>query len=735
MKMWNSTNISKTITASWSVPAGVTIIDADIVAGGGAGGSYNGGGGGGGGGVVLNRSRSVSAGQLLLIQVGKGGNRSLSVSTPGQDGENSFLGSVTAYGGGGGGATTVKDGRDGGSGGGGGGQPNTGVGGNSTVAPEGTQGYWGSGGNNGADYGGGGGGGAGGWGTKASAAGSGFGGEGIISMLTMEANPYGCGGGGGTYQQINGTGGSGCGGSGGKYTATLNAKNGSMGYGGGGGGAWYGDVGSAGYGGGGVVIVLYANATLPTVASYSTSGLLAKNYEPTSLSFTDTSTNSPTIWCWTFYQVGNSSETIFANTQNPSHSFSNGTYQVRLNVSSASGNDTITGPAFTILLADSFTDLPDPSTAEVEVAFIPNATGGNTVYNWTFGDIAIGNTSRNATAYHRYDTTGTYTAQLLAESPFGSSTISAMHTVANASGVVTQDLEQVPSFTLTLHITDSTGAPIPICTVTTSDGQTYTTTNGTAYFSEPYSVVVVYASSTGYSSKSTSYIMDENREETIQLSESSETTTTTWWTPHVVQVNIMDVSYSQPLESVYVNATFNETSMPESWITDLYGIRGTPAEDMVNSTLTMGGLTGTDGSVTFTMLGSIKYDFYLNSDEYNLDDYHVQAYPSDSVLNLYVVSSTLVLPIDRNSTYYDINSTRIYVVEPDINHVSMCIDYKDTTGRTSSVTDKWIFKNNNTVMNQTVFPPGITLNTHCYTIDNVRGTETWWGWNATRLGV
>ena len=62
-------------TCDWTVPAGVSTLDADIIAGGGGGGlsQFVGGGGGGGGQLVRLRSASVSAGALQPLTVGAGG--------------------------------------------------------------------------------------------------------------------------------------------------------------------------------------------------------------------------------------------------------------------------------------------------------------------------------------------------------------------------------------------------------------------------------------------------------------------------------------------------------------------------------------------------------------------------------------------------------------------------------------------------------------------------------------
>ena len=419
-----------------------------------------------------------------------------------------------------------------------------------------------------------------------------------------------------------------------------------------------------------------------------------------------------------------------------------GVYTVNLTISNDYSQDIQLGTviAYATLpdsLEATFTANPlEPAVLE-NVTFTDISTGTPISWLWGFGD---GTNSTTQNPVHAYASTGLKSVVLTVTNATATdSTTYPGYINVTASGG--SDFTEVPinmtaEYTLTIHVTDSeTGLPIPVVTIMDSDGQTVTTTTGTGVLTEGYGLVTGTLVSEGYYSRAFSVVVDEDMARTYQMTPVSETTTTTWWTPHTVQVNVIDMSYSNPLPDVRINATYSESSMPSQWIEDLYGIRGTTAEDMINSTLILGGTTGTDGSVTFTMLGAIKYDFYLNSATHGIANYHVAEYPSDSILNIYVSSSEFILPINRNSTYADINTTRIYVVEPDLYNVSMCIDYQDTSGRTSSVTDRWIFKNNNTEMNTTTFPPGITLNTHCYTIPNVRGTEVWWGWNATRLGV
>ena len=207
----------------------------------------------------------------------------------------------------------------------------------------------------------------------------------------------------------------------------------------------------------------------------------------------------------------------------------------------------------------------------------------------------------------------------------------------------------------------------------------------------------------------------------------------TWWTPHVVQVTVMD-TYGQRLAGLNITATYNESSMPEAWVNQLYGIQGTTAGEIVNKSLVLGGTTGSDGTITFTMLGSLKYDIYLTSATYGLDRYHVSAYPKDDMLNIYVTTNGDTVPIYKNSSVTTMNNTRVYVLQPNVTTLSMCIDYQDISGSTSSILEKWYFANNNTIIDQqTITNPGTTMHTNCYTMPNTRGVTTYWGYNASRV--
>ena len=112
--------ISTVGTCTWTVPAGLTVIDNVLIVGGGGGGGFDQGGGGGAGGLVDLTNVSVTPGSALTVIVGGGGAGATgySIGASNNGGASSFNG-VVASGGGAGGSGSLN-GANGGSGGGGG---------------------------------------------------------------------------------------------------------------------------------------------------------------------------------------------------------------------------------------------------------------------------------------------------------------------------------------------------------------------------------------------------------------------------------------------------------------------------------------------------------------------------------------------------------------------------------------------------------------------------------------
>ena len=282
-------NFGQTGTNIWKVPANISNIQLLLVGGGGAGGGGIGGGGGAGE-YVRVTNLSVSAGNEISVGVGNGGYNN--AWAPGNAGENSSFGDVTAFGGGGGGTNesngpTASRGLNGsffGSGGGGG-YPNLlNTGSNARLVAVSTRTITsgsafesavalkqngGSGSNGGSQFAtGGGGGGA----IQVGTAGNsetqsgGKGGDGYPNSITGTSVDYAAGGGGGVNGDgaarsagQPGAGGTGGGGAGGPRDGSLvnnqSGVDGTANTGGGGGGA--SNAQWAGRGGSGVVIVRY----------------------------------------------------------------------------------------------------------------------------------------------------------------------------------------------------------------------------------------------------------------------------------------------------------------------------------------------------------------------------------------------------------------------------------------------------------------------------------------------
>ena len=239
----------------------LTEVEVLVVAGGGSGGTSTGAhqpGGGGAGGLLHQQVYSVTAGTPITIVVGNGGNSVLgAVHTPGNNGQNSVFGTLTAIGGGGGAGGTAGPAKIGGSGGGGHYQstPTTGAAGTTGQGNKGGDSLAQSVGN----YGGGGGGGAGepGYtnlaGPRKQEGGNGLNFSDILGTSIGDDGWLAGGGGSGENGTFSAPGGKG----GGGHAADTGTSDGYPGIPNTGGGGGSSRAGTSGAGGSGIVIVRY----------------------------------------------------------------------------------------------------------------------------------------------------------------------------------------------------------------------------------------------------------------------------------------------------------------------------------------------------------------------------------------------------------------------------------------------------------------------------------------------
>jgi len=166
-------------------------------------------------------------------------------------------------------------------------------------------------------------------------------------------------------------------------------------------------------------ITVTGNASQTPVAAFSASPTSGNS--PLNVTFTDSSTGSPTAWSWSFGD-GTSS-----TSQNPVHTYSAaGNYTVALTVTNAAGNNTttksnyitVTGTSSTMPVAG-FSSNVTSGSAPLNVLFSDTSTGSPTSWNWSFGD---GTTSTTKNPVHNYSTAGNYTVALTVSNSAGSNT-------------------------------------------------------------------------------------------------------------------------------------------------------------------------------------------------------------------------------------------------------------------------------------------------------------------------
>ena len=454
------------------------------------------------------------------------------------------------------------------------------------------------------------------------------------------------------------------------------------------------------------------------------------------VTFADLSTGSPNAWNWSF------GDGIYSDLQNPTHvylttglktvslfayqigyPYSNGTTVMSnyINVSAAT-------PA---LPTASFTTNTTGGVAPLAVLFTDTSTGPTPfTYYWDFGDLT---NSISGTVSHLYSSNGVYDVNLSVTNLNGTAYANKTITVAAASGFNRVDLQMTQRAILTIVFKDSaTNDIIPVVTVVDSNGYTETTVNGIYTHTYDYGTVILYFASAGYRSKSASYLISADRSETVLLVPNTASTSTTWYTPRTVAFSIVDV-YGNKLSGATMNAHYNSTTLPNG-ISDLinnYGMNDNAANDALNGTLIMSGVSDSMGVVVFTMMSTIKYDITVSYGG-NTNTYSFYPQQANYQLKFIVAASADNIWSDL----YANGNTKVWATEPDIGNVTFWWSFQDMTALTTRI--DFYLKDmdlNTTVYTTNVVSPiagGIyQLN---YTVPNVRG-KNYMAWENYTRGV
>ncbi len=138
---------------------------------------------------------------------------------------------------------------------------------------------------------------------------------------------------------------------------------------------------------------------------------------PLAVTFTDSSTNSPTSWSWSF------GDTNTSTLQSPSHTYTTvGLFTVALTATNRYGSNTNTKSNYINVgnpPVANFSGTPTSGNAPLSVTFTDSSTNSPTSWSWNFGDSST-STAQNPS--HSYTAAGKYTVALTATNRYGSNT-------------------------------------------------------------------------------------------------------------------------------------------------------------------------------------------------------------------------------------------------------------------------------------------------------------------------
>jgi len=254
------------------------------------------------------------------------------------------------------------------------------------------------------------------------------------------------------------------------------------------------------------------------------------------------------------------------------------------------------------------------------INFTDSSTGYPTAWSWNFGDST---TSVLQNPAHQYTSNGLFNVTLQAyqaDNATISNTLTKTHYInvsgSSLSGFTRQDLIMAPEFTLQITFVDKdTNLPIPVVTVTDSNGGNQTTSTGVFTGTYEYSSVLLYAFASGYDAKAMSYVVDSNRVETVQLTKASAATVANsnvvWTAPQVI-FQILDANNNPIVGTpVYANALLSTLpgglSGATATMQDTYGLSEPAASRILNSSTNYVGTTDSYGCVVFMMVPVIQY--------------------------------------------------------------------------------------------------------------------------------
>jgi PKD repeat protein len=141
-----------------------------------------------------------------------------------------------------------------------------------------------------------------------------------------------------------------------------------------------------------------------TVANFTKSN--SSGFAPLVVNFTDTSSDTPFSWNWSYTNVtGNETEIWFSQARNPTYIFGSGNWSIRLNVTSSTGSSiTPYNTSFvnvtSVMIANFTSNTSVGYQSPYAVSFTDTTTDEPVSWNWSFGDGRYNNTRNPSYVYY-----------------------------------------------------------------------------------------------------------------------------------------------------------------------------------------------------------------------------------------------------------------------------------------------------------------------------------------------
>lgn len=165
---------------------------------------------------------------------------------------------------------------------------------------------------------------------------------------------------------------------------------------------------------------------------------------PTTVTFTNTSTGSPTGFTWEYSKDGGAWTSLSTSSGNPTYNFTlTGTYGIRLTVTKAAETDILTRASYIVIsggISADFTGTPLSGAITLSVTFTDASTASNgiTTRTWFYNRNGAGWTqfSTSTNPVYGFTAGGTYAIRLVIVGPDGTSTRDRLAYVTATGGVV-----------------------------------------------------------------------------------------------------------------------------------------------------------------------------------------------------------------------------------------------------------------------------------------------------------